>query len=473
MTSRSLKKWLLVSITFAACLLSAYFLVTAWKVYQAEQDVKRAEELISSKKNIDKGLTLLESARFYLSDNVYFLKKYGGILSGLGKKQEAIQVYEAALDSAYFPSMLERLSFLYLETKQFEKSIDFANQALNTLPWKLTPRFTMAAAYLGSGKKDKAFEYALETIITPEKHISDRGISLKQKARDMLPLCIPEGTGMDEKLTAAVSGLVSPEQLSRLSTALLAAGENRPELEETILEISPSRLEAFIFLLLNMPESDLRNLDSGYLLENIDCAFQVQNIWPFLPEIPKDIFLNYLLPYAQLGEKRDSWRKDFMTRWMPAVNECKSVGEVVMSLQIWLPHKLELTFDNENRSHPDWSVGEIIKHKTGNCVGFSIMLADACRSVGIPARVATIPKWKDVPGGHAWVEVWDQGEWRHISAFDQSPMNRTWMEKRTAETDTTEFNHRIYGASFRRTDIQIRRYGPNVWWTDVSGNYVK
>jgi len=32
-------------------------------------------------------------------------------------------------------------------------------------------------------------------------------------------------------------------------------------------------------------------------------------------KIPEDIFLNFLLPYASLNERRDNWRKDFKNRF--------------------------------------------------------------------------------------------------------------------------------------------------------------
>jgi len=93
--------------------------------------------------------------------------------------------------------------------------------------------------------------------------------------------------------------------------------------------------------------------------------------------------------------------------------------------------------------------------------------------VGVPARVVIIPQWVNLSGGHAWVEIYDKEQWKHISSFDPSPLNRTWFEERAAATDTSKFKNRIYAASFRRTGIQILQYGPNNWWTDETGNYVK
>ena len=466
-------KCLILIFTLASCLLASGFLKSNWDSYQARKKLNNIKILVSKGQNARKEISALGKSLPKLEKDPWSLNKFGDILSGQGKIQDAIRVYEMAQKAACSPSTLATLAALYLETGQFDKSISSARQALDILPWKLTPRFTLASAQLKKGNKKEAFTYCLDTILTPEKRRTRNGMKLKQQARELLPLCIPEESRLTNSLESIISGIENPETQQKLKLSLLISGGNRTELEKALLTLQGEKLDALIFLLVNMPESDLRKLDSSYLLENIDLAYEVLNIWPFMPDIPEDIFMNYLLPYAQLEEKRDNWRKEFLILCTPMVNECKSAGEVVLSLQSWLPLQLLFTFDHEGRSRSNWSVGEIIENRTANCIGLSILLADACRAVGIPARIATIPKWKDVPGGHTWVEIWDQGEWRHISAFDPSPVNRTWMEERTADTDTTKFNHRIYGASFKRTAIQVKRYGPNVWWQDSTSNYVK
>jgi transglutaminase-like putative cysteine protease len=39
-----------------------------------------------------------------------------------------------------------------------------------------------------------------------------------------------------------------------------------------------------------------------------------------------------------------------------------------------------------------------------------VLVVDACRAVGIPARVAGVPAWTGSRGNHTWAEVWD-GSW--------------------------------------------------------------
>ena len=59
-----------------------------------------------------------------------------------------------------------------------------------------------------------------------------------------------------------------------------------------------------------------------------------------------------------------------------------------------------------------------------SCTGVSIVLIDALRSVGIPARLAGTPAWHGdaANGNHNWVEIWigqsDEGEdiWQFIEA---------------------------------------------------------
>lgn len=407
MAASHFKKWLLVGISCIGSLVAGWFIFTGWNEYQAKQDFKEAKELISSRQNINEGLALMEASLLHLSKDAQFIRDYGGILSGLGWQEEAIAVYKKAQKVTYSPSALISLSSLYSETGQFDKSIDYAQKALSTLPWKLTPRYKLASGYFNSGNKQKAFEYALDTVITPMKVSSNRGMELKRSAREMMPLCIPEGFSFDGQIGLVTSAIDDLELKLRLETALLASGENRKELEKALFKAAPEQLDSLIFLLVNMPETDLRNLDSSYLLSNIESAYAVRKIWPFMPDIPEDIFLSYLLPYAQIGEKRDNWREEFMKRYLPVVGKCKSAGEVVLSLQTLMPNELNIQFDNDNRSDSFWSVGNTIKNKLANCISLSVLVADACRSVGIPARVITIPKWKDAPGGHTWVEIYD------------------------------------------------------------------
>jgi len=465
------RKSLLLLFSVAACIVSGLLIIAGYREYQAKQDYLRAAAMISGKQNIEEGLAILEAIHPLLEKDVNFLQEYGMILSRLGRNREAIQIYENALQAGYFPAILENLSSLYLGEGDCKRAIDYAEKALLVLPWKLGPRLILAEAFLNQGDRRKAFEYALETVLTPMKVPTNRGMNLKRRAREILSQCGPDLIHPDPELETILSRFDAGSR-GRLLTALMIAGPNRAELEKALLTATPAQLEYLVFLLENMPEPDLRTLDSLYLLDNIDAALEVRNRWAFMPEMPHEVFLNYVLPYAQIGETRDKWRRDFMERYLPVVEDCKSAGEILLSLQIEIITRLNIQFDREGLAETFWSVGETIESGLADCVSFSILVADVCRAVGLPARVVVIPKWKDVSGGHAWIEIYDQGEWRHTNSFDLSPLNQTWFEERAAATDPTSSQHRIYGASFRRTGLQVLHYGPHTWWTDETGSYV-
>ena len=62
------------------------------------------------------------------------------------------------------------------------------------------------------------------------------------------------------------------------------------------------------------------------------------------------------------------------------------------------------------------------------CTGLSIMLVEACRAVGVPARVAGIASWPGRGGNHTWVEVWDDG-WHFVGAAepDEKGLDHAWF----------------------------------------------
>ena len=99
------------------------------------------------------------------------------------------------------------------------------------------------------------------------------------------------------------------EQESRLAKQLEASGENRVELEKAINLAPAEQREAVKFLITHMPANDLQNLTADFLLTNVRLAYEARNNAPWL--IPDEIFLNDVLPYANIDEPRDPWRQTF------------------------------------------------------------------------------------------------------------------------------------------------------------------
>ena len=59
-----------------------------------------------------------------------------------------------------------------------------------------------------------------------------------------------------------------------------------------------------------------------------------------------------------------------------------------------------------------------------SCTGLSILLVDALRSVGIPARFAGTASWHDDRGNHSWTEVRLDDGWHFTEFYQLGPRPR-------------------------------------------------
>ncbi len=276
-------------------------------------------------------------------------------------------------------------------------------------------------------------------------------------------------------LTETVS-LVPAEYRHRLIQQLSVAEEKRNQWLNVIAHAPAAQREAIAFLLVNMPDRDLKSLTADFLQNNVALAFEAREKMPWAAAVPMEIFLDAVLPYSNLNERRDEWRTDFARRFAPLVKDCKTAGEAAQLLNCKIFDLLNVHYHATKRPKPDQSPYESTEAHFASCSGLSILLVDACRSVGIPARVAGTPLWADASGNHTWVEVWD-GQWRFVGAAEPGPFNKTWFADMAAKADDSKPENRIYAASFRRTKLPfILVWDPNSTdysSVDVTSYYVR
>ena len=60
---------------------------------------------------------------------------------------------------------------------------------------------------------------------------------------------------------------------------------------------------------------------------------------------------------------------------------------------------------NTLREKTNQSPAESMRQGMASCTGLSVLLVDALRAVGIPARFAGTAAWHDDRGNHSWTEV--------------------------------------------------------------------
>ncbi len=252
----------------------------------------------------------------------------------------------------------------------------------------------------------------------------------------------------------------------QLQSSLERAKENRGELELGLRKVPKAQREGMEFLIRYMPERDLTTLRADFLLQNVKLAYEAWHTSPWYDQIPRDIFLNDILPYASISETREDWRSDFFKRFKDLVKEAKTPGQATAILNNNIFKQLDVKYSTK-RKRPDQSPSESIEQGMASCSGLSVMLIDACRAVGIPARFVGTPLWSNRSGNHSWVEIYDNG-WHFTGACEAtgSDLNKGWFAGRAATAVRDNPLHAIYATSYKRTPIHF----PMVW--DWDARYV-
>ncbi len=244
---------------------------------------------------------------------------------------------------------------------------------------------------------------------------------------------------------------------------LTAAGDNalaiRSFAEAAAHEFGEPGATAASFLVDGMPDSDLRCLTKEFLLENLRLAMNSRKSFPWAKDVPDALFFDCVLPYAQLDEPRDPWRRTFREMCREIVKDCQSASAAAEQLNRRLFPKLGVKYDT-GRMRPNQSPKESIQQGKASCTGLSILLANACRSVGIPARLAGTANWTQKSGNHTWVEIWD-GTWHFTGAAEPSPdgLDRGWFTADAAMAVADDPSHAIWANSWHPSTHSF----PLVW----------
>ncbi|MFO0803186.1 MAG: transglutaminase domain-containing protein [Gemmataceae bacterium] len=244
-----------------------------------------------------------------------------------------------------------------------------------------------------------------------------------------------------------------------LLDAVARAGKNRAEIEKALADSPAEMKPGMRFLVVNMPDADLASLKADFLLENLKLAYAARAEMPWAKDIPEEIFLNNVLPYANVNESRDPWRKELYDLCKPIVKDCKTPAEAAQKLNGTLFEKLKVKYSTE-RKKADQSPRESMETGKASCTGLSILLSDACRSVCVPTRIVGTPLWANKRGNHTWVEIWDK-RWRFTGACEPDPagLDRGWFVGDASQAKKDVREHAIYASSFKKTDTTF----PLVW----------
>lgn len=219
------------------------------------------------------------------------------------------------------------------------------------------------------------------------------------------------------------------------------------------------RRAAMDYLTAHMPEGDRDTLSAELLRSNVDYALRARREFPWTKALPDSIFLNEVLPYAVVDEPREMWRGRFYDIFAPKVRGAKDIREAAEIVNRDLNKAVGVEYDTRRR-RTNQSPSESMEQGMASCTGLSIILVDALRSVGIPARFAGTAAWHDDRGNHSWVEVWMDGEW-HFTEFypDAAGLDNAWFLADAGRGDPDDRQHAVWAVSWRPTGEAF----PMVW----------
>jgi hypothetical protein len=275
----------------------------------------------------------------------------------------------------------------------------------------------------------------------------------------------------------AVGDVRSSDYETLAKQSLKHADKNRIEISKALRLVPRKQQEGMEFLVAFMPIGDLQSLSAEFLLQHVEYAYKAWREATWGESITKDIFLNNILPYSNITETRESWRKDFYERFRAIVKDSSTPGEAAVKLNQEI-FKITNVKYSTSRKRPDQSPSESIASGLASCSGLSVLLIDACRSVGVPARFVGTPMWSNKSGNHSWVEIWNGG-WHFTGACEPAgeDLDRGWFLGRAAQADRNSRLHAIYAVSYRPTKQRFPvGWAPEkdwVWAVNVTDRYTQ
>ena len=249
-----------------------------------------------------------------------------------------------------------------------------------------------------------------------------------------------------------------PEELRAELDAVIASSPRSEALESLMQECDRNHCRDMAYLLVNMPEGDRDTMSLELLKENVDYAVRVREQYEWAKALPEDVYLNDVLPYFVVDEVRDAWRKELYELFSPAVDTCATMYDALCAVNANIPRLTGVDY-NTLREKTNQSPRESMRQGMASCTGLSILLVDAYRAVGIPARFVGTASWHDNRGNHSWTEVWLDGQWRVTEYYFPSQLDHLWFMPDASKAVAEDRTYAIYATRFGKADDWF----PMVW----------
>lgn len=240
--------------------------------------------------------------------------------------------------------------------------------------------------------------------------------------------------------------------------AAIASSQRGEDLKAALESMPESQRKDMAYLIINMPDFDREGIDLELLKENVEYANIARSKYAWAQQLPEEVYLCDVLPYAVVDEVRDSWRKELYELFAPEVEDAATMYDAVCAVNANIPRLTGVDY-NTLREKTNQSPSESMRQGMASCTGLSILLVDAYRAVGIPARFVGTASWHDNRGNHSWTEVWLDGEWRVTEYYFPSALDHLWFMPDASKAKADDRTYAIYATRFAGGDDWF----PMVW----------
>lgn len=245
--------------------------------------------------------------------------------------------------------------------------------------------------------------------------------------------------------------------------AVITASSRAEALHDLFDKSDKKYHDELAYLIINMPAADRDTMPLQLLMENVEYAHHVRHHYPWAKALPEEVYRTDVLPYHVVDEVRDPWRKELYELFAPVVDTCTTMEAALCAVNSRIPKMTGVEY-NTLREKTNQSPRESMRQGMASCTGLSILLIDALRAVGIPARFVGTASWHDNRGNHSWTEVWLDSAWRVTEYYFPSQLDHLWFMNDAAKADPTNRNYAIYATRFGEAEDWF----PMVWCGDDS-----
>jgi hypothetical protein len=256
-----------------------------------------------------------------------------------------------------------------------------------------------------------------------------------------------------------MGGEVALEYPPQVAEVLEASGENRAELEQTLLHYTASgdslKLQAAYFLIGNMTDhcyvsyvvkdtsgheidlnvldypgfdaliayldsveaergeldfkrdekiEDIHTVTAEFLIDHIDHAFKAWREKPWARALTFQQFCHYVLPYRGSSEPLEQWRGYFLQKYEGIADKLDDPSDPIQAAALINDDIMSwFKFDSRYYLHPtDQGLSEMLGTKMGRCEDMTNLTIFAMRANGLAVTSDYTPYWANIGNNHAW-----------------------------------------------------------------------